>query len=68
MKDFQNRDVDTSKGILHALSEERIFWIEPDVSGTFDIVECCDNHFAVEMTEDELRQLAAEIIALADRK
>lgn len=43
----------------------RIFVIEPQPDGTFQIWEECDHYFAEEFTAEELRELANEIIELS---
>jgi len=51
--------------LLERMKERRIFSIWPSEDG-FTIGECCDGHFEQQLTADELRALAAEMIALAD--
>lgn len=46
-------------------STGRVFEITKNDNGTFRIEECCDNYFSLDLTAEELRELAAEIVALS---
>jgi len=50
---------------LDRLSKYRVFDIDKKQDGTFEIVEGCDQNFSAYFTAEELRELAAEIIALS---
>jgi len=53
--------------ILSRLEDERIFSIEKtDKEGVFCVGEECDRHFICMLTRDDLRQLAAEILEIAN--
>lgn len=55
--------------ILEALSGERIFEISKvDQSGEFDFTEQCDQYFSVNLTSDQVRGMAAELLAFIDSK
>lgn len=51
--------------MLAALKEERVFQVQKHDTG-FTLEECCDGNFAVTVTPDQLRALAAELIELAN--
>lgn len=51
--------------ILEHLKSEKVFSIERD-GDRFMVTEECDGWFGEWLTRDELRQLAGEILALAD--
>lgn len=53
--------------LLKRLEEGRIFSIErTDIPDVFCVGEECDRYFAINLTRDELRQLAAEILDIAN--
>lgn len=43
----------------------RVFSIEKNEDGTFEIWEGCDHYFSEKFTPEELRELAAEIVELS---
>lgn len=43
----------------------RVFSIEKHPDGTFEIWEECDRYFSEKFTAEELRELAAEIVAVS---
>lgn len=43
----------------------RIFSIEKLPDGTFDIREECDGYFSLRFTAEEVRELAAELVAVS---
>lgn len=52
--------------ILDTLSKERIFSV-CKVAGGYEFGECCDYHFTHTLTEQQLDDLIAELIALKSR-
>jgi hypothetical protein len=46
-------------------SPGRVFSIFRDASGNFVIEEACDNYFCQVFTAEQLRELAAELVALS---
>lgn len=55
----------SSTTILARLREERVFYIERD-GDIFVVCEACDDYFGERLTRDELRQLATEIMEIAN--
>lgn len=66
MAETRQRDADES--VLNYLDSERVLTITRNDDGTFNVTEHCDDFFGVDLTADELRELAAELIALADKE
>lgn len=62
-----NGESHTYPTILEALREERVFgvWRKPD-SGKFEFGEYCDECFSIDLTKDEVRGLAAELLAFIE--
>ena len=58
--------IETGEPILPQLRERQIFSIERTESGHFVLQEECDNYFDVELTPQDLKNLAAELVRLAD--
>lgn len=52
--------------MLDVMDGGRIFAVECIPGGLFRVTESCDSIFHVELTGDELRLLAGELVALAD--
>ena len=52
--------------LLQRLADARIFSIQPKDEG-WEFVEECDRWFGQTLTPAEVRQLAAELIALVDK-
>lgn len=51
--------------ILQRLDDERIFNVSKE-GVLIAFTERCDDHFTVELTPDEVRQLAQELLNIAD--
>lgn len=51
--------------VLSRLDEGRVFYIRRD-GEMFVVCEACDDYFGERLTRDELRQLASEIMELAN--
>lgn len=60
------RDTEVAGGVLPILKEGRIFSIETD-GDKFVFTEQCDEWFYVALTPDQLRELAGELLVMADR-
>ncbi len=54
--------------MLQMLKDKRVFDVDAVHDGMFQITEGCDGYFTVFLTEQELRQLGQELIAMADRQ
>lgn len=52
--------------VLDQMAEERIFAIYPTEGGKFQFVEQCDECFRIELSSEQLTQLANELLAFAD--
>ena len=55
----------TERTILNRLDDDNVFVIECK-GGMFNIYERCDEYYQTSLTAGELRQLAAELIALSN--
>jgi len=55
-----------TKPVLKKLYEERVFSVGKLKNGAIGFVEECDTYFSCEMTKDEVRQLAHELLILCD--
>ena len=55
-----------SDTVLEALAKQLIFRVEKNEEGLFDITELCDNYRELQLTKEQLLQLADEIKALAN--
>ncbi len=53
--------------MLARLFDSKVFSAGMTVSGKIEFVEECDRYYNDGLTPDEIRQLAAELILLADR-
>jgi len=52
--------------MLEAVKANRVFDVKLGKDGNFTVGECCDGWFGVDVTPDQLRALANELIALAN--
>jgi hypothetical protein len=52
--------------MLDLLSAQQIFAVYGDAKNGFQLVECCDGYFTANLTAEQLRELAAELTAIAD--
>ena len=51
---------------LKRLSERRVFNVYRLDSGAFRIIEACDQYFWLDLSAEEMRALAAELLAFID--
>lgn len=54
--------------MLDIVSELRIFDVEKQPDGRFEIYECCDLYFSVTVTKEQLIALGQELINLANEE
>lgn len=63
---WHDTEVDTSKGIIEAIDDCRVFTIKHlEETDEFTITEDADQAFSVKLSREELKQLGEEIIKLA---
>ena len=57
---------DEKRPLLTQLSKWRVMDAGPSGNGTIIVTEMCDGYFAATLTSDEIRDLAKELMDLAD--
>jgi hypothetical protein len=52
--------------ILKLLCDERVLCVDKQNNGWVQFTEACDNYFSVVLSPDDVKQLAAELLALVN--
>lgn len=70
MHKIHNKDGEffSKQKMLDIVSELRIFDVEKQPDGRFEIYECCDLYFSATVTKEQLIALGQELIDLANEE